>query len=355
MTNKIVPKEWEIDVVYIWCDANHPEYIKNRKKYAEQYNLNSFWSPTHDHNEIIYSIQSVRKNMSWVRDIIVCSPIWHKIKNLNTTEYGVKYVDNEVILGEENCPNFNSHSLELYTYKIPWLSEIFIQMNDDFFIAQKVFLEDCFDFKNWKIKYFYEPHLYLWTPLSEITQRRILETVWEKYYFWPAHAPRLFYKNDFLELEKKYKFEFLSTKVSKFRSKTDFQIIHFYWYYLLKKNAWQFIFLKNIISQSSFLFAIKILFQKLFREWIVSTFHQVYLQVFYKKKLFKNKFFSDAEIYSLIQIWDDIEKNKQNIDYALKKWVKFICLNDGYKKRDNKFYEKIMRENYKYFYNKLLG
>ena len=83
--NKI-PKEWEIDIVYIWCDSNNHEYIKNRKYYAQEYNINSYWSETRDHNEITHSIKSVRQNMKWVRNIFVCIPKWHRIINLNQKE-----------------------------------------------------------------------------------------------------------------------------------------------------------------------------------------------------------------------------------------------------------------------------
>jgi hypothetical protein len=61
---------------------------------------------------------SVRKNMKWVRNIFICAPKGHKVKDLDEKEYGVKYVTNADILGEENVPNFNSHSLELFTHKI---------------------------------------------------------------------------------------------------------------------------------------------------------------------------------------------------------------------------------------------
>lgn len=351
--NRLIPKEGEVDMVYIWCDANDPAYIKNRKKYSEKYNLNTFWSPTRDHGEIRYSILSVRKHIPWVRDIIICSPKWHRVPNLDTEKYSIRYVDNEEILGEENCPNFNSHSLELYTYKIPWLSDYFIQCNDDFFITQKIWLEEFYNKNNSWINYYYEPHLYLWTPLSQSTWELIFDLTWDKYYFWPTHIPRLFFKKDINNIIDRYTQLCDSTKKNYFRSNQDFQMIHFYGYYLLSQNKWNFIFLKNILPQSNIVFAMKIVFQKLLREWLFSTLHQIYLQVFYKKKLFKNKIFSNKEIYSLIQIWNNLEKNKKNIDYALERWVKFICLNDGYNSKDTKLHKKIMRENYEYFYKKL--
>lgn len=349
------PKNWEVDVVYIWCDSNHPEYIKNRKKYSKEYNLNSYWSPTRDHGEIFHSIQSVRKNMPWVRDIIICSPKWHRVKNLDEKKYGVRYVDNQVILWEENCPNFNSHSLELFTYKIPWISEYFIQFNDDFFINAEVSLEDFYNFKTQKVKYYYEDILLLWKALSPVTQDHIKKLWGEKYYFWTTHSPRMFCRGDIRKIIELYSKSTSHTQKSKFRNKSDFQLVHFYGYYLLSKNRWEFVFLKNNLHQNKLLFSFKILIWKLFQEGIITTLRQIYLQMIYKKRLLKNKIFSDKEIYSLIHIWNDYKKNKQNIDFALEKRIPFICLNDSYTTKDQKTIEKIHEENYNYFYKKLLG
>ena len=69
--------------VYLWCDSNNKEYIKNRMFYSKKYNLSSYWSPTRDNGEIIYSIKSVRKYINWIRNIYIIVPKGHKIKNFN--------------------------------------------------------------------------------------------------------------------------------------------------------------------------------------------------------------------------------------------------------------------------------
>jgi len=348
-----IPKEGEVDAVYLWVDSNNSKFIKEKNYYSKKYKLNKYWSPTRDHNEILHSIKSVRKNMSWVRNIFVICPKGHKIFNLDEKKYDVKYINHEILLGSENCPNYNSSTLELFQYKIPKLSEYFIAFNDDFFIVQKVNLDDFFNFNTNKIKYYYEQRLQLGLPFSPTTSKIIQDYFPnEKYYFWMCHMPRMFNKNDLKEIVEKYKKDAEFTRASKFRNKKDIQLVYLYGYYLLAKNRGEFIFLENASSRSSkHLF--KLLMDKMKIEGIIETLKQVYLQYFYIRKLVKNKQKSSKKIYSLINIDDDYVKNKEQIKYALNNKIKFICLNDCYNTTDEKLKHDIMKENFEFFYNEL--
>ena len=273
-------------------------------------------------------------------------------------KYGCKYITNEEILGKENCPNFNSHSLELYTYKIKNLSDFFIQFNDDFFINFKVEISDFFNFKNNKIKYYYENNLLLGKPFSKISSKIIIKlNKTNKYYFWAIHSPRMFFKKDikdFINLNKKNSIE---TKKSKFRNKKDIQLVYIYGYYLLSQNKGEFIFLNNISNNNiltNYLNLLNLLLKKLFSEGSKETLKQIYLQFIYKKKLYKDKIFSNKEIYSLISIGNNIKENKKQIDHILKNKIKFICLNDIFSTTNKELENKILKDNYNYFYKRLL-
>lgn len=353
INNKVEPRDWEVDVVYIWCDSNNPDYIKNRNFYSKQYKLNNYWSETRDHWEIVVSIKSVRKYMKFIRNIFICAPKWHRIKNIDEKKYNIKYVTNEEILGEENCPNFNSHSLELFTHKIKGLSDFFIQFNDDFFIGWEVELNRFYNFQLKKINYFYEDVLSAWKNISFTTQKIIQKLSNEKYYFWPVHFPRMFKKSDIEDIVREYELLSNNTKKNKFRNSADLQLVYLYWYYLLHNKSWEFIFSKNTAKKNIF-WNIKILLQKIFSENTSSVIKQIYLQVIYKKRLFKNKKFSNIKMYSLIAIWNNYRENKKNIDYAFEKQIKFICLNDWYSTKDKELIKKIDVDNYQYFYNELL-
>jgi len=355
MNNNIsIPKEGHVDVVYIWCDANNPEYIKNRKLFSQESHTNSYWSPTRDHDEIMHSIKSVRKYMKWVRTIYVCAPKWHKIRSLDEKKYNVVYISNEEVLGEDNCPNFNSHSLELFTHKIKGLSNYFIQFNDDFFINSEVMLEDFYNFKTSKIKYYYENILHLWKWSSPTTRESIQSLTWDRYYFWSTHSPRMFFKKDIQDIVKNYKEIVDSTKKSRFRNKADLQLIHFYGYYLLSQNRGEFIFVKNTALSNSFTASLKILIKKILSENPIHVLYEIYLQILFKSKLHKDKVFSDEKAYSLIHIGDSSLKNRENIDFSLDNKIKFICLNDDYNSSNDAVLEKIQEDNYKYFFSKVL-
>jgi hypothetical protein len=148
-------------------------------------------------------------------------------------------------LGKENCPCFNSFALELYQHKIPKLSNYFISLNDDFFINNKIKLNDFYDFKKNKIKYYYERRLVLGKPLSQITQKIIQKyTPKEKYYFWACHMPRMFNKEDIEEIIKENKKESEQTKKSKIRNNKNIQLFILYGYYLISKKRRNNIFTK---------------------------------------------------------------------------------------------------------------
>jgi hypothetical protein len=66
--------------------------------------------------------------------------------------------------------------------------------------------------------------------------------------------PRMFYKKDVEDIVELYKDSSEGTKLAKFRTNTDIQLVYFYGYYLISKNKGEFIFLKNISSGSNFFY-----------------------------------------------------------------------------------------------------
>lgn len=347
------PKSWEVDVVYIWCDTSDVTYIDNKNHFARFYNIDTYWSPTRNHQEILYSIMSVRKYMSRVRNIFICAPQHHRVHGLDADKYNVTYVSNADILGDQYCPNFNSHSLELFTYKIPGLSDYFIQFNDDFFINAVTDISDFYNFHTKKIKYYYENILMLDKWVSSVTNVYIQQLVGENYCFWPMHGPRMFYKPHVDDIVTRYAVSAEYTKKAQFRTSQDFQLVHIYGYYLLANQKGEFIFVRNT-TRFLFFTYFKALLSKLYTSWRLSFLKQIFFQFIYKQTLYHNKYFCKNHIYSLIHIGNNVNVNKQNIDFALKKRVKFVCLNDSYTTQDQEILSRIVKENYHYFYVQLL-
>ena len=129
-----------IDVVYTWVDGSDEHWLE-RKHRAEE----SLGNDLHPHSldrsrfdsrdDLRYSIRSVLNYLPWVRNIFIVtdgqSPNW-----LRATSR-VQIVDHrDIFPPEARLPTFNSHAIESLLRQIDGLSEIFIYMNDDFFIRR---------------------------------------------------------------------------------------------------------------------------------------------------------------------------------------------------------------------------
>lgn len=134
--------QYPVDVVYTW--VNHADLIwqKNYHLYKERYRENHASvgqfaideARFENHNELYYSILSVKKNLSWVRNIYLVtdnqSPAW-----LDEFD-GVFVIHHDDIIDSVYLPTFNSHVIEAHLHKIPNLSENFLYFNDDVFVAK---------------------------------------------------------------------------------------------------------------------------------------------------------------------------------------------------------------------------
>lgn len=144
--------DFPIDVVFTWVNDNDPEWKLKLNKYKDidRHNHGQYASDNarfNNHDELYFSIKSVRKNISWVRNIYIVTdsqiPEW--LCEFNN----VIIVDHRDIISEDFLPTFNSHVIEAHLHRINGLSEHFIYFNDDVFVARPL-LPGHF-FKNKKI------------------------------------------------------------------------------------------------------------------------------------------------------------------------------------------------------------
>lgn len=138
----------EVDVVYTWINKNDQwkdEYDFYSKSIVED-NLGLYANDSarfDDHNELFYSLKSVRNYLPWIRNIFVVTnnlldlPDYLKDCNINVVEHSS-------IIELEYLPTFNSHVIEANLHKISGLSENFIYFNDDVFVAKKLPKEHFF-------------------------------------------------------------------------------------------------------------------------------------------------------------------------------------------------------------------
>lgn len=132
--------EFPIDVVFTWAGTQGVE--KAAQFSGSQENMaNCAADPMRflDNNELQYAVNSVLRNMSWVRKIYIVSDgeVPDFIQKLSHNEQQkIQVIAHKQIIEEQYLPTFNSHVIEAHLHKIPDLSEHFIYFNDDIIPAR---------------------------------------------------------------------------------------------------------------------------------------------------------------------------------------------------------------------------
>lgn len=145
-----------IDAVITWVDGDDPRHIAKREQYgsgkilrADDVAGNTRFNSL---GEIFYCVASINRFAPWINKIYIVTDE----QDPHLEEFLAKYfpeghipveiVDHKVIFrGYEHClPTFNSISIESMTWRIPGLSDHFIEFNDDLILAAPVSPEDFF-------------------------------------------------------------------------------------------------------------------------------------------------------------------------------------------------------------------
>ncbi len=139
---KHISNNLDIDVVYTWVDDGDPAWQERLRQAKSKQNNKKNGQFADDvarfanHDELKYSLHSVRRNMPWVRKIYIVTdgqrPAWLK------DDDQIQIVDHRDIIEPEYLPTFNSHVIEACLHRIPGLSEHFVYFNDDVFTARKL-------------------------------------------------------------------------------------------------------------------------------------------------------------------------------------------------------------------------
>lgn len=138
-----------IDMVYLWCDGNDPDFIKRKNEFMDIGKESKAIKISgdvrfYDNEELRYSLRSLEKFAPWIRHVYIISdrqvPYW-----LNTDYEKVTVVDHSQIMPKECIPCFNSNVIEYFLPLVPNLSETFLYGNDDMFFASEVKPSDFFE------------------------------------------------------------------------------------------------------------------------------------------------------------------------------------------------------------------
>ena len=172
-----------IDAVITWVDGSDERHKAKRMKYGNEtiFNAEDIAGSSRfaSLGEIFYCVASLNRFAPWLNKIyLVTDEQDPKIDKLIEKYFPEKHIPIEIVDHktifrgyEEYLPTFNSISIESMTWRIPGLSEHYIEFNDDFILAAPVTPEDFYT-SDGKVVCYGKKSNYLLTKLSRIIKYR---------------------------------------------------------------------------------------------------------------------------------------------------------------------------------------
>lgn len=207
----------EIDAVITWVDGKDPAHRRKLLSYssAVQREEEDVASPTRFDSlgEIFYLVASLNRFAPWLRKIFIVTDAQDPGLTPFLQRYfpkasiPVEIVDHTAIFRgyEQYLPVFNSIAIESMTWRIPGLSEHYIEFNDDFLLAQPAQPTDFFTPEGKSVIYA-DKYGAAWTRLTRALKSRrkdggkkvtfkgmmlgALDYVPSRYFLHYGHTPR---------------------------------------------------------------------------------------------------------------------------------------------------------------------
>ena len=148
--------DFPVDAVITWVDGNDKQHKAKRLKYgcdaifnADDVGGNTRFASV---GEIFYCIASIYRFAPWINKIYVVTDeqdpqVGEFLKKyFPGRDIPIEIVDHKVIFKgyEQYLPTFNSISIETMTWRIPGISEHYIEFNDDFILTAPTEVDDFF-------------------------------------------------------------------------------------------------------------------------------------------------------------------------------------------------------------------
>lgn len=150
LEKKLITNNEPVDVVFTWVNNTDSAWRERYQQASRQPMNNDIGLYANDnarfdnHNELYYSIHGVLQHLEWVRHIFIVTdnqtPDWFS----SVRSEKISIIDHRQIIDEKYLPTFNSHVIEAHLHRIPNLSENFIYLNDDVFVARPLPKEHFF-------------------------------------------------------------------------------------------------------------------------------------------------------------------------------------------------------------------
>jgi hypothetical protein len=175
---------FKIDAVITWVDGDDPRHKAKREHYCDKRLLarddvagSTRYSSI---GEIFYCVASLNRFAPWLNKIYIVTdeqnPMVEEFiaKHFSEGSIPMEIVDHKVIFRgyEEYIPTFNSISIESMTWRIPGLSEHYIEFNDDLILGAPTKPEDFFPTEDTVMCYGRRRSSF-WVRLSRILKYRI--------------------------------------------------------------------------------------------------------------------------------------------------------------------------------------
>ena len=137
-----------MSIVFTWVDSSDTAFLTSMAEQGGPRLLpNASQSRVRDSGELRHSLHALSLHMPWhVGPIFIVTPPLTQRPAWLTNHPRVVLINQNGILPERVRPTFNSHTIEKYLHRIPSLSDLFLFMNDDFFITARM---DPWDFFTW--------------------------------------------------------------------------------------------------------------------------------------------------------------------------------------------------------------
>ena len=172
----------KIDAVITWVDGDDPRHRAKREQYGNRRMLsqNDVAGNTRyaSLGEIFYCVASLNRYAPWLNKIYIVTdeqdPMLDEwlANHFPEGTIPMEIIDHKVIFRgyEEFLPTFNSISIESMTWRIPGLSEHYIEFNDDLILAAPTRPDDFFT-EDGKVVCYGKRYRSLYVRLSNILRR----------------------------------------------------------------------------------------------------------------------------------------------------------------------------------------
>lgn len=173
----------KIDAVITWVDGEDPAHKAKRQKYGPQslFKVNDIAGSTRytSVGEIFWCVASLNRFAPWINRIFIVTdnqnPGLDEFMSQHFPECAIpmEIVDHkDIFRGYEDClPTFSSVSIETMTWRIPGLSDCFIELNDDMMFVAPADPSDFFTEEGITVCYA-EPYSMLWTKVTRMLKRK---------------------------------------------------------------------------------------------------------------------------------------------------------------------------------------